>query len=110
MGLGSYFHPAVEFATLPQLQNNATGCVGSIFFIFLLFCSPVYKVTRCRRRSTGKGRPERALRLIPEVVKMLAGVIVEEEFDKEQELWYSRKELEHGEVKLLNCPPTSISE
>ncbi|XP_053468431.1 cerebellar degeneration-related protein 2 isoform X2 [Ictalurus furcatus] len=26
---------------------------------------------------------------------MLAGVIVEEEFDKEQELWYSRKELEH---------------
>ncbi|XP_053468432.1 cerebellar degeneration-related protein 2 isoform X3 [Ictalurus furcatus] len=55
----------------------------------------MYKVTRCRRRSTGKGRPERAFRLIPEVVKMLAGVIVEEEFDKEQELWYSRKELEH---------------
>ncbi|MCJ8746029.1 hypothetical protein PDJAM_G00137030 [Pangasius djambal] len=26
---------------------------------------------------------------------MLADVIVEEEFDKEQELWYSRKELEH---------------
>ncbi|KAF7690907.1 cerebellar degeneration-related protein 2 isoform X1 [Silurus meridionalis] len=26
---------------------------------------------------------------------MLAGVIVEEEFEKEQELWYSRKELEH---------------
>ncbi|XP_053348087.1 cerebellar degeneration-related protein 2 [Clarias gariepinus] len=26
---------------------------------------------------------------------MLAGVIVEEEFDKEQELWYSSKELEH---------------
>lgn len=34
--------------------------------------------------------------------KMLADVIVEEEFDKEQELWYSRRELEHGEM-LLNC-------
>lgn len=31
---------------------------------------------------------------------MLAGVIVEEEFDKEQELWYSSKELEHGEIAL----------
>lgn len=29
---------------------------------------------------------------------MLADVIVEEDFEKEQELWYSKKELEHGEM------------
>lgn len=33
-------------------------------------------------------------------VKMLADVIMEEDFDKEPELWYSRKELEHGKVPL----------